>query len=185
MKNILLFESFFNKNQGVVSDDKKSITVTINVPREISKKVREPYIYWEKYIDGVLVRVSVKEPTEEDKENWVKKKKFKTKEVKSFIEETKQVELSFKKSDYSLYKVYTPNREIVGYASIVDSEDKKNIHISKVEIDVEYTGQGVANALYDYIEMTEGKIITRDTKGLYKAITDDGKRLWNRRNNKL
>lgn len=182
--------------QGVVSPDGKSIELSIPVKKPVKIKEKVPVVSYIKIKDGNAIKSKLQVPDDGlpiiDKKNqknytgsneyWIKSLTKKTVEKTTF-EDIIENHILYFKYDWDLHPKFTirdSKNKIVGHAIVVDSKDKKSLHIAGVVVDEEYTGRGVANAFYDFIEKTTGKKITRDT-GLWSALTPEGERLWKRR----
>lgn len=186
--------------QGVVSSDGTYIDLNIPSREPYTIKGKIPQVSWTKFKDGVPVRARALEPDDgipvidykkskgytEHTEYWVKVVKNKTVDKIEFKDIVIPVRLYFKynSSSEQPFTVRDEKGRVQGVAITADSEDGKSVHIYNVNIAEEYRGRGVANALYDFIEKKLGKKITRDTKGLYKALSDDGKKMWDKRNSR-
>lgn len=186
--------------QGIVSSDGNSIELNIPTKKYIKFTEKVPHTSFIKFKNGQLVRHSTLEPTDglplidqkqsknytESDEYWVRVIKNRPVEKITFenIIEQKILRFHYNPNSDQPFTVRDDKNKVVGVTIVADSEDKQSIHIFNVNISEEYRGMGVANAFYDFIEKKMGKKITRDTKGLYKALSKDGERLWNRRNSK-
>lgn len=189
-----------NDVQGIVSPDGESIELNIPTKRPYKIKEKVPYITYVKFKNGSPVREMSNIPDDnlpiidkkqqktytDSNEYWVKVQRKKSAEKTSFENIVEKHILRFSYRPYSdpQFTIRDDKNRTVGAAVVADSEDKKSIHIFNVFVDEEYRGRGVANAFYDFIEKKLGKKITRDTKGLYKALSSDGAGLWKRRNSK-
>lgn len=62
--------------------------------------------------------------------------------------------------------------------------DQPYFCVSFVQIPEPFQGLGIANALYNYVEKTTGFEIKRCVHNDFRAISDEGKKMWDRRNSK-
>lgn len=190
--------------QGVVSSDGTSIDLKIPTTKQVKVKEKVPKTSYYKMKNGNMVAVTIREPengkidglpvidkkesknyTQSD-EYWIRVVKNENKDKITFEDIIVPITLTFhyNPSSDQPFTVRDDKNKIVGVAIVADSEDKESIHIFNVNIKEEYRGRGVANAFYDFIEKNAGKKITRDTKGIYKALSDDGAGMWNKRNSR-
>ncbi len=206
IRNILneMMKEGISDKQGVVSSDGTYIDLEIPTTKSVKVKEKVPTTSYYRFKDGNVVAVTIREP-ENGKINglpvidkkksknytatdqyWVKVTKNEMKDKIVFEDIIIPVRLTFhyNPSSDQPFTIRDEQNKMVGVAIVADSEDKQSIHIFNVNIAEEYRGRGVANALYDFIEAKLGKKITRDNKGIYKALTDDGKGLWDKRNSR-
>lgn len=201
--NEMVNESIRDK-QGVVSPDGTYIDLEIPTTKQVKVKEKVPMTSYYKVKNGEMVAVTSRTPVDgkidglpvidkkksknytETDQYWIMVVKNQNKDKITFedIIVPKRLIFHYNPSSDQPFTVRDDQNKRVGVAIIADSEDKKSIHVFNVNIAEEYRGMGVANAFYDFIEDKTGKKITRDTKGLYKALSSDGAKMWDRRNNR-